>query len=123
MDREYPPIQDLPGVAPFCRVLVGFDRHPASHRAVLVAAELDRALGASLLVLHVIDLADYPVDPEAANWDSAVADTLAAERQHAERLLSGTPIPWMYRTARDDPAHALARIAHDMDALFIVVGA
>jgi nucleotide-binding universal stress UspA family protein len=105
------------------RLLVGYDQYPASHQAVQFAAGLARVLGASLLLVHVIDLADYPIDPEAATWESASVDRLLAERRQAETLLTGSGIEWNYRIVRDDPAHALAQVAHEIDALFIVVGA
>jgi nucleotide-binding universal stress UspA family protein len=105
------------------QLVVGYDQHPASHQAVLVAAALAGVLGAALLLVHVIDLADYPVDPEAATWETASVDTLLAERRQAESLLAGTGIEWGYRIVQDDPAHALAQVAHEVDALFIVVGA
>jgi nucleotide-binding universal stress UspA family protein len=105
------------------QLLVGYDHHPASHQAVLFAAQLAQALGAVLLLLHVIDLADYPIDPEAADWETASVDALLAERRQAETLLAGTTIEWSYRIVQDDPAHALAQAAHEVDALFIVVGA
>jgi nucleotide-binding universal stress UspA family protein len=102
---------------------VGYDQHSASHHAVLVAAALAQVLGAALLLVHVIDLADYPIDPDAATWETASVDTLLAERRQAETLLAGTSIEWNYRIVQDNPAHALAEVAHEVDALFIVVGA
>jgi nucleotide-binding universal stress UspA family protein len=105
------------------RLLVGYDRHPASHRAVIVAADLAGVLAASLLVLHVIDLEDYPIDPDAADYELTADRTVAEERKHAESLLAHTTVDWTYETARDDPAHALAKAAHDQDVLLIVVGA
>jgi nucleotide-binding universal stress UspA family protein len=105
------------------RLLVGFDQHPASHHAVTVAADLAAALGASLLVLHVIDLEDYPIDPDAGNYEASAQRTVAEERASAELLLSDATIEWTYDTVRDHPAHALASVAHDNDVLFIVVGA
>jgi nucleotide-binding universal stress UspA family protein len=105
------------------QLVVGYDQHPASHQAVLVAAALAQILGATLLLVHVIDLADYPIDPEAATWESGLADTLLAERRQAETLLASTGIGWSYRIVQDNPVHALAEVAHEVDALFIVVGA
>jgi nucleotide-binding universal stress UspA family protein len=102
---------------------VGYDQHPASHQAVLAAAALAQVIGATLLLVHVIDLADYPIDPEAATWETASADTLLAERRQAGSLLAGTSTEWSYRIVHGDPAHALAEVAHEVDALFIVVGA
>jgi nucleotide-binding universal stress UspA family protein len=105
------------------QLVVGYDQHSASHHAVLVAAALAQVLGAALLLVHVIDLADYPIDPDAATWETASVDTLLAERRQAETLLAGTSIEWNYRIVQDNPAHALAEVAHEVDALFIVVGA
>lgn len=123
MDTRLAASIELEHLAGSNRLLVGYDRHPASHHAVIVAADLAHALGASLLVLHVIDLEDYPIDPDAADYEVAAARTVAQERQHAEGLLSQATVEWTYETARDDPAHALAKVAHDNDVLMIVVGA
>ncbi len=105
------------------RVLVGFDRHPASHRALQVAIDLAATIRAKLFILHVIDLQDYPIDPDSADWESSAEQTIAQERREAEAMLSGCSVDWFYDTARDEPAHALAKAAHDLDALFIIVGA
>lgn len=123
MNEEYAPGPRQAAGQRRLQLLVGYDQHPASHQAVLVAAALAQVLGATLLLLHVIDLADYPVDPEAADWETASVDTLLAERRQAETLLAGTGIEWTYRNVRGDPTNALAQAAHEVDALFIVVGA
>ncbi|HTW21113.1 MAG TPA: universal stress protein [Mycobacteriales bacterium] len=105
------------------RLLVGYDRHPASHRALVVAAALATALDATLVILHVVDLEDYPVDPDSEEWETAAKRTIDQERQEAAQLLASSRVQWAFETARDEPVHALARAAHDHDALFIVVGA
>jgi nucleotide-binding universal stress UspA family protein len=103
--------------------LAGYDRHLASHQALEVAADLAWTLGAALVVLHVIDLHDYPIDPDRADWEAEAERTIASERRAAERLLRGAYIEWTYVTARAQPAPALAKLAQDIDAMFIVVGA
>lgn len=105
------------------RLLVGYDNHPASHRAVLAAAGLAPALRASLVLVHVITLADYPPDPELRDWEARSAAELEAQLSQARWLLSDTPVDWEYRTARGDPAQAIAQQAQETDALLIVVGA
>jgi len=105
------------------RVLVGFDRHPASHRALQVAIDLAVTIHAQLFVLHVIDLQDYPIDPDSADWDGSAEQTIAQERREAEAMLADSTLEWVFDTARDEPAHALAQAAHDLDVLFIIVGA
>jgi nucleotide-binding universal stress UspA family protein len=104
-------------------LLVGYDQHPASHRAVVVAAALADALGATLLVLHVVDIEDYPIDPDSAEWEAEADRTIQRERLDAEQLLAGSTVEWTYETARGDPVPALATAAHEHDVMFIVVGA
>lgn len=105
------------------RLLVGYDRHPASHHALLVAAGLAEALDAHLTVMHVVDLDDYPIDPDRADWEEAAEKQVALEQDYATTLLAGKPIRWSYHTTRGGPAEQLARAASDLDVLFIVVGA
>lgn len=105
------------------RLLVGYDRHPASHHAVIVAARLAEALDAHLTVMHVVDLEDYPIDPDRADWEEAAQQQIALEEDYASTLLETAPIRWSYHTARGDAAHQLAKTASDLDAMFIVVGA
>lgn len=105
------------------RLLVGYDRHPASHQAVLVAARLAEALDAHLTVMHVVDLEDYPIDPDRADWEEAAEKQIALEEEYASTLLDGRPVRWSYQTARGDPANQLAKTASDLDVMFIVVGA
>jgi nucleotide-binding universal stress UspA family protein len=105
------------------RLLVGYDHHPASRRALLVAAQLAEALDAHLTVMHVVNLEDYPVDPDRSDWEEAAEKRVAEQQQDAERLLGATPVRWAYQTVRDDPARALAKVASDLDVMFIIVGA
>lgn len=119
---------DLSAGDPVCRsqparLIVGYDSHPASQRAVLAAAELAPALNASLVLVHVITLADYPLDPELRDWEARSAAGLEAQVSRARWLLSDAVVRWEYRTARGDPARTIAQQAHDVDALLIVVGA
>jgi nucleotide-binding universal stress UspA family protein len=105
------------------RLVVGYDKHPASHQAVLVAARLAEALDAHLTVMHVVDIEDYPIDPDRADWEEAAEKQIALEEEHAVAMLEGRPVRWSYQTVRGDPAGQLAKTASDLDAMFIVVGA
>lgn len=105
------------------RLLAGYDRHPASRQAVLVAARLAEALDAHLTVMHVVDLDDFPIDPDRADWEEVAAEQVAAEQEAATALLQDKPIRWRYHTARGRPADELSRVASDLDVMFIVVGA
>jgi nucleotide-binding universal stress UspA family protein len=104
-------------------IVVGFDRQPVSRRALEVAADLATRLGARLDVVHVVDLADYPIDPERGDWEELARAVLAEEHRVASEVLSTQgQVPWTYHAARGEPAHLLAAVADEQDALMIVVG-
>lgn len=105
------------------RLLVGYDRHPASHHAVLIAARLAEALDADLTVMHVVDIEDYPIDPDRADWEDAAEKQIVLEAEQAASLLEGAAVRWSYQTVRGDPAGQLAKTASELDVMFIVVGA
>ena len=107
---------------PTSHVVVGFDRYPASHHALRLAIELAAPLNAYLHVAHIIDLQDFPVDPDSHDWEQRFADTLVQERTTACDLLSALPGNWTYYAHRGNPAHVLAALADTHDALMIIIG-
>ena len=86
------------------------------------AIELATPLNAYLHVAHIIDLQDFPVDPDGDDWEQYFADTLDQERATACDLLSALPGNWTYYAHRGDPAHVLAALADTYDALMIILG-
>lgn len=112
--------QDLPGET---AILLGHDGAPAAQVALHAAIELAQRLRASLHVLHSITLEDYGVDPETAEFDEVRDRNLAAERSVIADSLSGTDVPWTYHEEYGDPAARLARLADEVDAAYIVIGA
>ncbi len=104
------------------RLVVGFDRQPASQHALEVAAELAARLNAELDVVHAVDLADYPIDPDRADWEEQAQSVVAHERELAQQVLARTDVPWTYHAARGEPVHLLSAVAEERDALMIVVG-
>ena len=104
-------------------LVVGYDRSPSSRRAVLRAMDLGRRLGAVLEIVHAVDLADYPVDPDSPDWGAEVATAVGAEDAAVAGLLAGYEHPWSFRALYGDPATVLCRAADQADALMIVVGA
>jgi nucleotide-binding universal stress UspA family protein len=103
-------------------LLVGHGRDPSSDHALAVAVDLARRLGARLHVAHAICLDDYPIDPDAADWEEQGAAGVAEQRRHVEQLLADTPVRWSYEARRGEPGVVLARAAAKQDALMIVVG-
>jgi nucleotide-binding universal stress UspA family protein len=103
-------------------IVAGYANPGASGRALAVAAELARDLQAHLTVVHVVDLDDYPVDPDAADFEVEAARRLQAERAEVTEQLAGSGVTWTYTVARGNPVDALTRIAEQVQARFIVIG-
>ena len=103
-------------------IVVGYASSAAGRRALTVAAELAGDLGARLHVVHVVDLLDYPVDPDLPDWEEQGTARLAAERAEVDSALADWPGQWDYRLQRGDPAAALGEVAAQVQARMIVVG-
>jgi nucleotide-binding universal stress UspA family protein len=103
-------------------LVAGYVPHPAGRAAVTTAALLAVRLGARLLVVHVVDLGDYPSDPDAADWEEHARTAVAQEHKQVEALLASVDVPWEFLTEHGDPAGRLLALAHERHALMIVVG-
>ena len=103
-------------------IVVGYASTAASRRAVQEAARLATDLDAVLHVVHVVDLRDYPVDPDTPDWDSAGEARLMQERREVEGLLAEHRLDWTYDLLRGDPARGIADTAARHHAYMIVVG-
>ena len=107
---------------PDVTLVVGFDRDDVSRAALTVAADLAGRLAARLVVVHVVDLTDYPIDPEADDWEEQAQRTLSEERDTVQQLLAAHRFGWSYEARSGSPADALVTAAETHDALLIVVG-
>ncbi len=105
------------------QLLVGHDVQPASRAAVRFTAELAARLGAYLHVVHVVDLADTPIDADSAEWDEKSRKALQLLHEDARSLLDGLDIGWTYHACHGDPAELLARVAEEHGVLLVAVGA
>jgi nucleotide-binding universal stress UspA family protein len=103
-------------------LVVGHSRDPASQEALCVARTLGLRLGARLHVVHGITLRDYPVDPDAADWDEQAERTLAQQRTQVQTALATFRQGWTYSVARGDPVRLICEAAEENDALMIIVG-
>jgi nucleotide-binding universal stress UspA family protein len=104
------------------QLVVGHDTHPASRAAVRLTADLAARLGAYLHVVHVVDLADTPIDADSAEWEEGARETLVALHADARELLDGLDVAWSYHACHGDPAELLARVAEEYEVLFVSVG-
>ncbi|WP_330252860.1 universal stress protein [Nocardia sp. NBC_00565] len=110
-------------VSPRCHMVVGCQRHPVSRAALNYAIDLAPRLNAFVHVVHVVDIVDTPINPDSADWEQRVAETLDIGRRDACAQLAALSGNWAYYTLTGDPAHELARIADNHDATMIVLGA
>jgi nucleotide-binding universal stress UspA family protein len=108
-----------PGTA---ALVLGHANDPASGRALEVAVDLAGRLHAHLHVVHAIDLADYPADPDAADWEEQGRRALAAEHGRVRAALAGRAVAWSHHAWHGDPVALLETVAEEEDALMIVVG-
>ena len=104
-------------------VVVGHDRRPAGIAALAAAIELATRLGAALHVVHSVTVDDYGIDPDSDEFDAQCERNRARERDEIEAAMRDTGLPWTYHEQRGDPAKALARLADELGAAYIVVGA
>ncbi len=111
-----------PRRAPVTTLVLGHGLDPASAHALQVAADLARRLDAHLHVVHGVDLRDYPIDPDAADWEEQARRTLAEQQQAVETALADSGQAWTYHASRGDPAALIAAVADEHDALMIIVG-
>jgi hypothetical protein len=65
-------------------LVVGHRRSCGSDDVLSVAGDLARRLGAVVHVVHAISLDDYPVDPDAADWEDQAARELEDQRMEVE---------------------------------------
>lgn len=103
-------------------LVVGHSHAPASQEALRVAKVLARSLNAHLHVVHGVTLGDYPVDPDASDWEEQAERTLAKQHEQVRTALIGCPQQWSYRVARSDPVSLISSVAEENDALMIIVG-
>jgi nucleotide-binding universal stress UspA family protein len=103
-------------------IVLGFDEEPQSQAALTYAIDLARRLDADLEVVHVVDLRDYPVDPDSDQWESGSSERLAFAMELVRTAVGKSTQSWSYYAWRGDPVHLLATVAEQHGALMIVVG-
>ena len=114
------PVQRQPAGA---HLVVGHDGHPAAQAALAAAVDLAVKLRAHLHVVHSVTLADYGIDPDTEEFEEQRDRNLAQEREAVANALVEAPVEWTYHEEDGDPAERLARLATELDAPYIVVGA
>ncbi|MHC1559254.1 universal stress protein [Actinomycetospora sp. C-140] len=108
--------------APTTHMVLGYRASPYGEVVLRHGADLAMRLGAALHVVHVVDLSDYPIDPDSPDWEQQAQNTLAGEQQDVESALADLPGSWTYHAAHGDPVALLRQVADTHDALMFIVG-
>lgn len=117
------PVADqVTAVTDFC-LLVGVSRQASLDRVLDAATALAGPLHARLVVVHVVNLVDYPVDPDLPTWESEARSNLDRLATRVTRRLGPLGLSWSYQERRGGPAQVLADAATQASADIIVVGA
>lgn len=104
-------------------LVVGWDGQPASAAALRFAVGLARRLDAHLHVVHIADVADLPVDPDAWDYEQQFQASIEAHAVGARALLDDLGANWTYHAMHGRPPDVLADLAEEVDAVMIVLGA
>lgn len=105
------------------KLVVGWDREPASAAALRYAVKLARYLGWHLHVVHIADVNDLPIDPDAWDYEQQFHASVEANAVAARKLLEELGANWTYHAMHGRPPDVLAELAEQVDAVMIVVGA
>jgi nucleotide-binding universal stress UspA family protein len=104
------------------QIVLGWDLQPSSSAALRFAAVMAQRLDAHLHVVHVADVDDLPVDPDACNWEEQLDQRLAENATTARTLLDQLHAQWTYHTARGRPSDVIADLGEKTNALMIILG-
>jgi len=87
-----------------------------------VASDLAQRLGAFVQIVHAVDLRDFPVDPDSAEWEEDGKQELDAQMEAVRLQMEPWSVDWTFDQCHGDPARALLHAAHERKAYLIVVG-
>lgn len=104
------------------QIVLGWNLHPTSAAALRFAVTLAQRLDAHLHVVHIADLDDIPVDPDAWDWEQQLDQRLAEHATTARTLLDQLHANWTYHAAHGRPSDVIADLADKTDALMIILG-
>ena len=108
-------------------VVVGVDGSPGSRSAALVASSTARALGGTVVAVHVPTLSPWHAFAAALGAGSALLETAELTSQQIRdelaTLFELEDVPWRYAVRHGPIGAALARTAAELHAAVLVVGA
>ncbi len=125
-DEKGPLARHRAGPAPrkdaHAALVIGWNRHPGSVVALRYAVRLAQRLDAHLHVVHIVDLDDEPLDPDAPNWDELFDTTVNEAALEARELLNAVPASWTYHSGHGSAADLLTTVSDRYAVMMVVVG-
>ncbi|TQC39994.1 universal stress protein [Rhodococcus sp. WS4] len=107
-------------------IVAGVDGSDSSWRAAAYAAGLARRQRSLLVIVYVQPLPSTFANLSGAVWDTGeeiAYELLSHIRRSTTRLGEKEQVRWEFRALRGDPANGLIRVAQELRADAIVVGA
>ena len=89
------------------QMVLGWDLHPNSFAALRFAVVMAQRLDAHLHVVHVVDVDDLPIDPDAWNWEEQLDQRLTEDATTARTLLDQPTRIGLTTLHADDQAMSL----------------
>jgi nucleotide-binding universal stress UspA family protein len=102
-------------------MVVGYKNSDDSRHALDTAIGLAEPLGAVVHVVHVVELGDYPVDPDSEDWEERGRMHLELIGEQVSARIRAVPGA-TFSVDHGDPATVLHEVAADKGAVMIVVG-
>jgi nucleotide-binding universal stress UspA family protein len=115
----------FPEVARSRDLVVAYESSPCSDTALEFAVDLAERLDARLHIIHVVTLADLPVDPDLAGSElegELLRTSLDRDRADAEKIMAAFGGEWTYSNATGNAVRRINAAAGECDALAIILG-
>lgn len=103
-------------------LVVGYKDSDEGRGALEQALDLAIAMDADVHVVHVVDLDDFPVDPDSGDWERQGRAELDRIRDQVLDRAAQAPMKVTYAAVPGDPAGVLHEAAAERAAVMIVVG-
>ena len=104
------------------RIVAGYHSSQASLHALAVAKSVGTPMSAEIHVVHGIELLDYPLDPEAPDWEKQGEAFVEGERETVETVMADYVGPWHYHQVRGSAYRAICQLAETCEPMMVIVG-
>ena len=86
------------------------------------AISLGESLEAELLAIHVVDVKDYPIDPDAMDYEKVGRASYAVTADHVATRLKDYPYGWRWIVTKGSVHQKIVEVAKEQNCQLIIVG-